>query len=176
MVAAEAPGRRGATKAHPHGMSVRGPSAELGADANQTGPRLDACLARKARRSFATENVEQLFFLLFRGREQVSTCQDFDVAGTAAGRTTRKRNRREGVIANVDELPATFDVNDLRRPDAVAQKLDLRHVRPIAKTGRPFNEETASALRSRRLPAQSRRLSVETARSAGGRDVVCWAK
>ena len=63
------------------------------------------------------------------------------MAGAAAGRATRKRDRHEVVIANVDEFTAIFDVDDFRRPDTVAQELDLRHGWPIPKTGRPFNEK-----------------------------------
>jgi hypothetical protein len=118
------------------------PSAELGADANQAGARLHARLASEACGAVATQDIEQLFFLLFRGREQPFTLEDFDVAGAAARGATRERDGRERLVANIDELTAVFDVDGLCGPNIIGQELDLRHARPIPKTRRSFNGET----------------------------------
>jgi hypothetical protein len=70
----------------------------------------------------ATEQPEQLCLLRPRRLEQFRPFQNFHVTSSAARRATRKRDRRQMLIADVDELAAVWCLDPLQAPDRVGQK------------------------------------------------------
>jgi hypothetical protein len=75
----------------------------------------------------AAENGQELLFVWFRRLEQLGAFEDLDVARPAGRGATRKRDGREVLVTDIDQVPALGRIDELSAPDGIRKKFDTRH-------------------------------------------------
>jgi len=102
-------------------------------------------LAGEAGGAVTAEDVEELFFGVVGGAIKPALL-GFRCGSSARGGATRKRNGREVVVADVDELSAFSTSTIFAGPMLLPRNSIFGTGWAIAKTSRPFNERTETRL------------------------------